>query len=88
MASSKCRQVVTCLCPVAIKLCQTEVHAPDHDTWRTVTCDSCGEKFGVGPNRIYESRRSEQDCVRQLEALLAEDHKKVAPHGNCYELPD
>jgi hypothetical protein len=76
------------LSPVAVKLCQTEVHAPGHDTWGVVTCDACGEKFCIGPNRIYGSRRGEHKCVEQFEAMLAEEHRKGQAHSNSYELAD
>jgi cysteinyl-tRNA synthetase len=71
--------------PVAIKLNQLEVHAPDHDTWGIVSCDDCKDKFGVGPNRIYRSG-SEQKAVRELEELLKQDHLNNRPHQNSYEL--
>jgi cysteinyl-tRNA synthetase len=73
-------------CPVAIKLNQWEVHAPDHDTWGVVSCDNCKDKFALGPNRIYGSRTTEQQCVRELEDLLKEDHQLGRPHANSYEL--
>ena len=76
------------LSPVAIKLGQHEVHAPGHDTWGEETCDICGEKFTVGPNRIYGSRLSEQGAVTQLKAILAKDHELNRPHVNSYEIPD
>jgi len=72
--------------PVAIKLNQWEVHAPDHETWGVVSCGGCKDKFAIGPNRIYGSRTSETDCVRQLEDLLKEDHKHGRLHANSYEL--
>jgi len=77
---------LTPLGPVAIKLNQSEVHAPDHDTWGVVTCESCGEKFALGPNRIYGSRSTEAECVKQLEDILKTDHQHNRPHANSYEL--
>lgn len=74
--------------PVAVKLCQTEVRAPGHDIWGVVTCDACGEQFGIGPDRIYGSRSGERKCVEQLEAMLAEEHGNGQPHRNSYELAD
>jgi len=74
------------LSPVAIKLNQWEVHAPDHATWGVVSCDSCKDRFALGPNRIYGSRTAEQDCVKQLEDLLKTDHQLGRPHTNSYEL--
>ena len=72
--------------PVAIKLNQREVHAPDHATWGVVSCDQCKDKFGIGPHRIYGSRTTEQECVKELEELLNLDHEHRRPHPNSYEL--
>jgi cysteinyl-tRNA synthetase len=74
------------LCPVAVKLNQWEVHAPDHDTWGIVSCDSCKDRFALGPNRIYGSQTSEKECVEQLEDILKIDHQHGRPHANSYEL--
>jgi cysteinyl-tRNA synthetase len=74
------------LCPVAIKLNQTDVNAPDHDTWGVVSCDNCKDKFALGPNRIYPSRTTEEECVKELEDLLKADHMHGRPHANSYEL--
>jgi len=74
------------LCPVAIKLNQWEVHAPDHDTWGVVSCDTCKDKFALGPNRIYGSRSTAAACVRELEDRLKTDHEDGQPHANSYEL--
>jgi len=76
------------LCPVAVKAGQTEVHAPAHETWGVVTCDTCGEKFLIGPNRIYGSRMSAQECAKRLEAFLGEEHSKHRQHPDSYEIPD
>lgn len=76
------------LCPVAVKVEQNEVHAPDHSTWGVVICDTCGERFYIGPNRIYRSRSSDVECAKQLEIELAEDHRRNNTHLNSYELPD
>jgi hypothetical protein len=79
---------VTPLCPVAVKLGQFEVHAPDHDHWGIVTCDSCEEKFFIGPNRIHGSRATDVNSAKALEVLLADDHNRKRPHENSYELQD
>jgi hypothetical protein len=76
------------LCPVAVKMGQTAVHAPTHDTWGVVTCDACAVKFFIGPNRIHGSRISAQECAKRLDALLAEDHKQNKAHPDSYEIPD
>jgi hypothetical protein len=76
------------LCPVAVKMGQTGVHAPAHETWGIVTCETCGEKLFIGPNRIHGSRISAEGCAKRLEALLSEDHKQNRPHADCYEIPD
>src|SRR6516164_3114039 len=76
------------LCPLAIKQKQHEVHAPGHDTRVEVTCDTCGDKFYVGFNRIYGARTTPEASAKKLEALLAEDHRAGRPHVNAYELPD
>jgi hypothetical protein len=39
--------------PVAIKSEQTEVNAPEHITWGTVTCGACGEQFVLVPSPLY-----------------------------------
>jgi hypothetical protein len=88
MSYENYKMKIECLGPVAVKLGQSEVHAPGHDAWGTVTCDVCGEQFSIGPNRIYASRRTAQDCVRQLETVLAREHEDRKPHMNSYELGD
>ena len=72
--------------PVAIKLNQWEVHAPDHNTWGVFSCHSCKDKFALGPNRIFGSRTTEAECVKELEDLLKADHETGRPHPNSYEL--
>jgi hypothetical protein len=37
--------------PVAIKVGQIEIKAPEHETWGTITCGQCGEQFLIGPHR-------------------------------------
>jgi hypothetical protein len=71
---------------VAIKLDQTNVCAPGHDTWGVVMCGVCQAKFAVRPNRIYGSRSGEPECVTELESFLAEDHRYGRGHGDSYEL--
>ncbi len=71
--------------PVAVKLHQTEIHAPQHTTWGTVKCDSCGEEFAVGCHRLYPTN-TETECVAKLERILAADHKAGRPHENLYDL--
>jgi hypothetical protein len=75
-------------CPVAIKVGQHEVHAPNHDTWGIVTCDSCGLHFHIGPNRLFGSRTTAEATARQLQAILAQDHIAGRAHLSGYELPD
>jgi hypothetical protein len=82
------KTAVTCLCPVAVKLGQDEVHAPEHSDWGVVTCDTCREKFRIGPNRIYGSRLTDVQCAAKLEAILADDHKSDRAHANHYQIPD
>ena len=72
--------------PVAIKAGQHNVNAPGHETWGTVTCNDCGEKFFVGPNRIYSDRTLETKYVEKFEQILAEDHKRSAKHQDSYDL--
>jgi cysteinyl-tRNA synthetase len=74
--------------PVAVKLNQWEVHAPEHDTWGIVSCDRCKDRFGIGPNRIYPSRNGPEECARELEELLKTDHRDGRAHANSYELKD
>ena len=78
------------ICPIAIKVSQSVVHAPEHSEWGVVTCDfiGCGEKFRIGPHRFYGTKSSAQTCVKQLEKFLADDHAKKRIHANSYELPD
>jgi len=61
--------------PVAVRLGQHYVHAPAHDTWCTVTCHRCGAAFAVGPNRNLGSRRSPDDCVKQVEDILTTERE-------------
>jgi hypothetical protein len=88
MSYEKYRTQVAPICPVAIKLGQVEVNAPEHDHWGIVSCDACEDKFAIGPNRTYGSRRADVDCARDLEALLAEDHRLNRPHQDSLEIHD
>jgi cysteinyl-tRNA synthetase len=72
--------------PVAIKLNQREVHAPNHLTWGMVSCSGCKDAFAFGPNRIYGTQRSKEDLEMELRRLLEADHKSGRPHPNSYEL--
>ena len=72
--------------PVAIKLAQKDTHAPEHDTWGVVTCDACGDRFAVGPHRMYGSQTTEQQFVEQLETILASEHRAGRKHLPSYEL--
>jgi hypothetical protein len=85
---SKYKSQVNTLSPVAIRLGQSQVHAPDHNTWGVVTCDTCKIEFAIGPNRIHGPRISEQECVDQFETLLAQDHRHDRSHNDSYELSD
>lgn len=76
------------LCPVAIKLEQHEVRAPEHETWRVVSCTACEDRFAIGPHRIYGARITETEAVKQLESLLAADHRANRAHPNSYEFAD
>src|SRR5579864_6130449 len=74
--------------PVAIKAGQSEVRAPDHADWGTVTCDQCKQKFRIGPNRIYGTygNKTAQDYAESLEQILAWEHEQGRPHQNAYDL--
>ena len=72
--------------PVAIKLHQSDIHAPDHASAGVVKCDSCGEEFGIGYHRLYPQGDMKQ-VASKLEQILSTDHKNNRPHENIYELP-
>ncbi len=77
------------LCPVAVRMSQTNVHAPAHETWGVVTCNLCGEQFVIGGNRIGGSRITAQECAKRLDSLLAADHqRRDGTHEDSYEIPD
>jgi hypothetical protein len=71
--------------PIAVKFHQTEIHAPEYTTWRTVKCRTCGEQFGIGCHRLYPTD-DEMACVAKLEEILAADHSAARVHENLYEL--
>lgn len=62
------------ICPIAIALGQSDVDAPAQDSWGVVTCDQCGAKYAIGPNRYYGFRLPVPSYVEMIEALLATDH--------------
>lgn len=83
-ASERYKEAISSIHPLAIKLYQREVHAPGHESWGTVTCDTCGEKFGLGYNRIYGSGGQTADqCAEALDRILAADHAANRTHLNC-----
>lgn len=86
MANKDYKGEIRSLSPVAVRTHQREVSAPDHDTWGTVTCDGCKAEFFIGPNRIYGSRTTQAECVKQLEGILAQEHAMNHDHQNIYEL--
>jgi len=73
------------IAPLAIKLDQSEVHAPDHDRWCKVSC-TCGDQFAIGPNRIFGTKSLPEDCIKELNERLANDHYYHRVHENSYEL--
>lgn len=84
---------ITWLAPVAIRLGQSEVNAPDHaqppsEKWNDVECSSCKATFAIAPNRIYGSRITEAECRKAFEAMLADDHAHKREHPNGYKIPD
>jgi hypothetical protein len=85
---SKYKSQLDSLSPVAVRLSQSEINAPDHSTWGVVTCDVCNERFAIGPNRIVGARMSEEASVKQFETILAREHHSNHPHSNSYELSD
>ncbi len=84
------REKIAPLNPVAVKVSQSLVHAPEHARWGVVTCDSdgCGEKFTIGPHKFYGTKSSVQTCVKRLEQILANDHAQKRIHADSYELPE
>ena len=74
--------------PVAIKLEQREVHAPDHSNWGVITCNTCFERFAFGPNRIYGVRgnKTVDGYATILKGILTDDHRNNRSHQNAYDL--
>ena len=73
------------LSPVAIRLNQTEIHAPEHQNWGTVKCSDCGAEFAVGHNWLYPEGPKDP-YLQALRGILAADHQENRPHQNIYEL--
>jgi hypothetical protein len=72
--------------PVAIKKGQSEINAPEYETWGTVTCDECSDEFLIGPNRVYADHSQEGRYVNKLTVILADEHGRGASHQNSYDL--
>jgi hypothetical protein len=72
--------------PVAIKEGQTEVNAPEHETWGKVTCGQCGEVFLVGPNCNYADPTQKTRYMKKFEQMLADEHMQEDRHQNSYDL--
>ena len=70
MAFTNYKTKIQPLCPVAIKVGQTEVHAPDHDDWGVVRCDQCTAEYAIGQNRIYGSHRKAKIAPKILTRFL------------------
>ena len=83
---SKYKSKITPLSPVAIRVGQSEVYAPEHHTWGIVTCDICDSQFAIGPNRMWDEDHKEHCFVDRLEANLKQDHSTGQVHLNSYEL--
>ena len=88
MSSPAYRSEINPLNPVAIKLGQGNVHAPNHETWDVVKCPHCADKFALGPNQIYGSRITKEDATKDLFSLLTDDYNHHRRHQASYELPD
>jgi hypothetical protein len=64
---------------VAIKSNQTRVKAEQPSVHMgTVTCDRCG----------FQNPTKVEAQVKELEELLAEEHRRKLPHGDSIKLPD
>jgi len=73
---------------IAIKKGQTDISAPRHTTWDTITCPHCSEKYFIGPNRIYSSRVTKEELTKNLLCALTDDHNHDCLHKNSYEFKD
>src|SRR5579871_1290707 len=80
------KSAVDTMDPVAIKLGQHEVHAPEHDNWgEVIKCDQCKDQFRLGKHRIYGTNMREEECTDALKKTLAADHRNNRPHANRIE---
>ena len=71
--------------PVAVRLGQMNVNAPGHETWGTVTCDQCDDKFALGQPRTTADARRDEYAAR-LKKILADDHARNTTHRDSYDL--
>jgi hypothetical protein len=71
--------------PVAVRLHQREIHAPQYVSTGRVVCDSCGAQFGLGVHQLYPAN-NQAELVLNFEQILAADHAAGRPHLNLYEL--
>lgn len=72
--------------PVAIRLHQERVTAPGHADWGHVTCQSCGDTFALGYNRIFGNKAAEAKYLARFEDILGDEHKRGESHQDAYEL--
>jgi len=71
--------------PVAVRLHQREIHAPEHLAAGHLVCDSCAAQFGLGVHRAHP-QVNQSELRRKLEQILAADHEASRPHQNLYDL--
>ncbi len=71
--------------PVAVKLNQSIIHAPEHGNFGKVKCEFCNDEFGVGHHWLYTGN-TEDESVAKLKGILAADHKAGRRHQNLYEI--
>jgi len=76
----------TGLDPIAVRSDQVRVHAPQHETMGSVSCNSCGQRFFIGRHRLYPPAETYGHLVRKLESILADDHRSERAHANLYNL--
>ncbi len=81
------RSEVNSIHPVAIKLGQKNVNAPDHYGSLVVPCDACKDEFALNPNRMHGWTKPMEECVVGLRASLAQDHQAQRQHQDSYEFP-
>jgi hypothetical protein len=72
--------------PVAIRLHQERVNAPGHADWGHVNCQSCGDTFALGYNRIFGNKAAEAKYLARFEDVLADEHQRDQLHQDAYEL--